>query len=255
MIFYFSATGNSKYTAEKIAVDRTERIVSITECIQNNDYAFSMMENETIGFVMPVYFYGLPILIKDFIKKLKLDITEKNYSYLVLTCGGSTGSAAEAFEKILVDKGVRLSAKYAVLMPDNYIPLFTMKSDSEIMSLLDKSDQTLEEIHEKINRREIGDFNTNKGFAPTLLSAAAYLFYKHGRKTKKFYVTDQCTGCRVCEKLCPSAAIRINNGKPEWIKPECTQCFGCLHRCPVQAIQYGKKTEKRGRYYNPKTTK
>ena len=37
------------------------------------------------------------------------------------------------------------------------------------------------------------------------------------------------------------------NGKPAWGR-QCYQCLRCIHECPQEAIQYGKGTEKRGRY-------
>jgi len=41
--------------------------------------------------------------------------------------------------------------------------------------------------------------------------------------------------------------------KPQWIGDNCDCCLACLHRCPKQVIQYGKRTEKKGRYKNPNT--
>ena len=38
--------------------------------------------------------------------------------------------------------------------------------------------------------------------------------------------------------------------KPVWDK-DCTMCLACINRCPQEAIQYGKSTEKRGRYLHP----
>lgn len=45
--------------------------------------------------------------------------------------------------------------------------------------------------------------------------------------------------------------IDLEIKKPVWTKDGCACCLGCIHRCPEQAIQYGKKTESRGRYTNP----
>lgn len=65
MIFYFTATGNSKFIAEKIAFEIGERLINITYCIQEGRYTFELEENETIGFVVPVYFWGLPIIVAE----------------------------------------------------------------------------------------------------------------------------------------------------------------------------------------------
>ena len=42
MIFYFSATGNSKYVAEKIQGQTGEKIISIVDCLKNNNFDFEV---------------------------------------------------------------------------------------------------------------------------------------------------------------------------------------------------------------------
>ena len=42
MIFYFSATGNSKYVAEKISGQTGEKIISIVDCLKNNNFDFEV---------------------------------------------------------------------------------------------------------------------------------------------------------------------------------------------------------------------
>ena len=68
-------------------------------------------------------------------------------------------------------------------------------------------------------------------------------------------MTDECISCGLCERQCPLNAIRMENGKPVWVKDKCTLCLGCLHRCPKAAIHYGtnEKTVLHGRYLNPNT--
>ena len=40
MIFYFSATGNSQYIAQRLAEVTGETLVSITECLKNHKYTW-----------------------------------------------------------------------------------------------------------------------------------------------------------------------------------------------------------------------
>ena len=59
---------------------------------------------------------------------------------------------------------------------------------------------------------------------------------------KKFYAADQCTGCGMCETVCLSGKIRMQDGKPLWDAGiGCTFCFACIHFCPAQAIRYRAK--------------
>jgi MinD superfamily P-loop ATPase len=66
----------------------------------------------------------------------------------------------------------------------------------------------------------------------------------------KFYATDACDGCSLCESICPMRCITIGaSGKPAW-EGECTQCLGCLHRCPRAAVEHGSDAVGKRRYYN-----
>jgi len=50
-----------------------------------------------------------------------------------------------------------------------------------------------------------------------------------------------CTGCRKCEKVCPSKAIRVEADRKAHISdPLCLQCPNCAQICPKSAISYGK---------------
>jgi ferredoxin len=53
----------------------------------------------------------------------------------------------------------------------------------------------------------------------------------------QFKVTiEKCTGCGTCTDVCPTEAIRIENGKAE-ITVECTDCGACTRVCPEGAIR------------------
>ena len=62
MILYFSATGNCKYVAERIAAEFDDTAVSIE--VSNGQVNLS--ENEMLGIVTPVYNWELPITTREF---------------------------------------------------------------------------------------------------------------------------------------------------------------------------------------------
>ncbi|NLV51206.1 MAG: 4Fe-4S binding protein [Clostridiales bacterium] len=45
-----------------------------------------------------------------------------------------------------------------------------------------------------------------------------------------------CTGCGICEKLCPADAIRVEEGKAR-AYDNCITCGACVKACPVCAIR------------------
>lgn len=248
MIFYFSATGNSKYVATRLAEATGDTLVSITECLQNGAFDYSLKDSENIGFVTPTYFWGLPTIVTDFLARLHIGKGEKNYCFHVLTYGLLTGKAHKMMNDSLENKGLKPDGKFIVRMVDTWTPIFNLTDEEKNQKTLDKADRQIDAVIKKVVAKESGDFNNRK----VPFAELFYLTYKNGGKTGKFTVADSCIGCGLCEKQCPENAIKMGNKKPVWIKNRCTLCLGCLHRCPVFAIQYGRSTKKHGQYVNPK---
>ena len=48
---------------------------------------------------------------------------------------------------------------------------------------------------------------------------------------------QRCTGCRLCEQLCPTRAVEVRNGVAVVVRPEdCTFCEVCESYCLERAI-------------------
>lgn len=67
MVYYFSATGNSKYVAEGIAVALGDEAQSIQGCDGRLSRA------DVLGLVTPTYAWGLPEIVKRFIARLSTE--------------------------------------------------------------------------------------------------------------------------------------------------------------------------------------
>ena len=118
-----------------------------------------------------------------------------------------------------------------------------------------QAEEKMKEINEAYDRiindrkRERRDGSSASGSAAA--GKAMLASYHVCMGTGKFRVTDNCTGCGLCSTICPAHAIEMKEGRPVWTKKKCLKCCGCINRCPVSAIQYGRRTESRGRYVNP----
>lgn len=247
MIFHFTATGNGKFAAETLAAVLDDRMINITDCVQNERYSFALEPGEFVGFVVPVYFFGIPMIVAEFLQKLRISADHDYYSYALLNCGGTTGNAGAMLRRAFPAKAI-----FSAAMVDNYVILYKAASDAEVLERLGKAEQALGKIAQRIQNQDIGDFDALKGHLSKAITFAAYPLYQHGRKTRKFTVNDRCTGCGLCQRICPREAIQLQDGTPRWIIPQCELCLGCLHRCPARAIDYGRKSVVNGRYVNPR---
>ena len=93
VIYYFSATGNSLQAAKIIAKKIDAEVVKITTktSIKCN--------KDVVGFVYPTFYWGLPMLVARFAKKLKIE--GNPYIFAVTTCGLSSGGALGQLNSIL----------------------------------------------------------------------------------------------------------------------------------------------------------
>ncbi|MGG6314333.1 EFR1 family ferrodoxin [Paenibacillus macerans] len=251
MIFYFTGTGNSLYAARAIASEQGEELISIAAALSGNRerHEYELRENETIGFVHPVYAWGPPPIVLEFIKKLELRNYRGNYVFSVVTCGGSAGNTMKVMADSLQKQGLRLNSGYSVVMPNNYIMMGDVDSEEVQQEKLRATDGTLRHINEAIGRKA-EEFQVIKGRVPWLVTGIIHpMFVKGAMNTAKFHANDRCTGCGICAKVCNCGNIQVSE-TPAWGQ-RCTQCLACIHYCPVQAVQYGQATVKKGRYVNP----
>lgn len=96
MIFYFSGTGNSLYVARKLQEIDGSELIDIADALNKKRFNYNVKENEKIGFIFPVYFYGLPNLVTEFVDKLKIESDKEPFIYSVITCGSAIGNADNA---------------------------------------------------------------------------------------------------------------------------------------------------------------
>ncbi len=51
-------------------------------------------------------------------------------------------------------------------------------------------------------------------------------------------ITERCTGCGVCETICPGDLMKIEKGKAFCrSKRDCWDCMSCVKACPIQALE------------------
>ncbi len=249
MIFYFSGTGNSLYVAQKLHENDGSELIDMADALSTKRFNYKIKDDEKIGFVFPVYFYGLPNLVAEFVDKLKIESDKSPFIYSVITCGSAIGNADKMLEKKLKQKDLQLNSSFSVAMPSNYVMMYDASDKQKQKLTLQNAEKEIENIIKLLEANERGNFANNSLMA--ILTPFAYSIYGFYRKTKNFNVLENCSGCGLCEEICPSGTIKLESGKPVWLNEKCSHCSACINRCPTESIQYGKSTLKRGRYINP----
>jgi len=240
MIFYFSGTGNSKWAAQELARLTGDKTVSITASIKAAKPA-EIPKGEPVGIVFPVYAWLAPEIVSNFAAGLPADA--KAYRWALCTCGDEAGRAMDRFAG-----NFHMSAAWSVQMPNNYIRFFNTDSEELARAKVRRAKQRLPIIAQDIlNQKEVWDVQAGS-FAGLKSSVIGPAFNRFGRSDKPFYPEPSCTGCGLCQAVCPVDNIELKDGKPVWLG-SCLQCLACIHRCPERAIQLGKNTKNKGRYY------
>ena len=142
MIFYFSGTGNSAWAARQLARLTGDEAYDITSLNELPD----MDGAKQIGFVFPIYAWGVPEIMAEFAKKLPWP---HGFTFGLCTCGADAGHAMKRFAKLYP-----LHSSYSLVMPNNYIIGSDTDEESEIRRKLTAAWAELERISGEIRRQE-----------------------------------------------------------------------------------------------------
>ena len=258
MILYFSATGNSEHVARSEAAATDDKTMSI-ECFDADVLRCALEQGpHQLGLVAPVYAWGLPTPMIEFLEKADLSAAadtkggKRPYTFYVSTYGSTTGQSAKFARDLLRERGLKLDAAMSVKMPDTWTPVFDLSDPQKVESINRAAEAQIDAVVEAVRVRRAGNMMRHR--VPLFASRAYHAFgLPRMQQTSKFAVdADRCISCGLCAKRCPMAAIEMRDGLPVWAKPECAACLRCLHCCPKFAISHGKRTASHGQYRHPK---
>lgn len=225
MLFYFTGTGNSLFVAKQIE----ENPISIPQIIHQENQEYTA---DTIGIVAPIYGHEVPMMVKEFLKKVTF---HTDYFYLILTYGNRHGGAAELAKQLCEECDVAVNYINVIVMVDNWLPSFDMNEQKKLDKHVEENiGKIVEDLKQRRNAiAEVADVDraAHKQFLDRM-SQMPEDIWQHLLK-----VTDKCVGCGICAKVCPSASIRIENGKAVHTPGNCQTCLACAHACPQKAIK------------------
>jgi len=239
-IYYFSGTGNSLAVARMI----NEKSVEKKEIIPISN-GKSVTKADNVGFVFPVYCHKVPDIVKRFI--LKMEFTSSPYIYAVATNNGEIGQSLFDVQKLLSKKGQSLSLGIAIEMPGNAM---VTPPDVELKRL-SAMEQKATEIAELVKVQKRGIIEGNDSFTEHIRNRIVGFFaWNYIFSPKRYKISENCTGCGTCEKICPVNNIHLINHKPVW-NNKCATCLACFHWCPNEVIYDSRYLKKRRKYKHP----
>ena len=256
LVLYFSGTGNSEYCAKYIhdqldwQRDDEAEFEQGCEIVNSFDYIKSAQEgrftsNKPWIFVAPTYCWQLPHIFENFIRESSFEGSKD--AYFIMTCGSDIGNAKGSLERLCQSKGFRFMGVAEIIMPENYIAMFSVPDKEESERIVSAAGRPLKRVVRQIQKGETIE-NTKVTFIDKIKTGALNpVFYKLFVKAKAFYTTENCIGCGKCADLCPTNNIMISGGRPVW-RDKCTHCMACICRCPAEAVEYGRKSLGKPRY-------
>lgn len=240
MVFYFTGTGNSLYVAKRIEEDP----VSIPQIIGREQLEFSA---DSIGIAAPVYGHEVPAMVREFLRRGKF---HTDYFYMILTYGNRHGGAAKLAARLCRECGITVHYINVILMADNWLPSFDMEEQKAADK---KTEEQLKEVLEDLKERR-------QGISPVTETdrAAHRQFLERMSQMPRdawqhlIRVTEDCIGCGICEQVCPSASIHVENHQAVHTPGNCQTCLACAHACPRKAIGLTvPEKNPNARYRNP----
>ncbi len=253
-LYYFTGTGNSLACTRSIAAELGgAQLVSISSLRGAQPVRVSTTR---VGVVFPVYFYTMPLIVREFLERL--DLSQARYVFVVLTMGGMPGRTVQHAQESLAKAGGKLNAAFGIRMLGNYIAEYNVGDENAVQTMQNRMARDVSRIvgHIRAEREHLDRSKPASRCLGRLLSAllGGRFLATCRRRDQRFTVDAACTSCGTCVWVCPVANVRLKDDRPEWLG-QCEQCFACIHFCPVEAIQIrGKRTRGRRRYHHPEVT-
>ncbi|MCL2265733.1 MAG: EFR1 family ferrodoxin [Treponema sp.] len=236
-IYYFSGTGNSLWSARKIAQIINdfypEQNCALYNIGKEAEKEEIIIEAETVVFIFPSFAYGPPAIVSRFVKKAEF---KTDYLAAFTTYGSSPLGTMGIFRRYLKKKKIDKMFFGNIPAVENYLAMFGTPKAKTIERWTEMQKKATEKAaHSIIGKKEnkICTFTPFSSFVSWLFSFGLKIFYKYYR------LSSVCCGCAVCANICPVSAIEMKNGHPVFTS-KCEHCQGCVNICPLRAIQFAR---------------
>lgn len=245
LVFYFTGTGNSLFVAKAFS----DSPLSIPQELKKGPQAYKADE---IGFVFPDYASSAPKIVRKFLEN---NTFEADYIFSVITYGNFSCDVTEWWNDFAKGKGVSNDYINAILMVDNFLPVFDMNEqmamDKDVDENLAALIKDVGERKEYIKPGDLGNFTKEglKMMQDGIFASTA---------EQQFTIDkDKCVKCMTCGKVCPHGNFSLVDDAVTFAG-ECETCYACVQNCPQKALSLKSRYEgmpgernPQARYRNP----
>ena len=260
-IFYFSGTGNTWWTADKIkklldARNINAEAVSIDSLIDKSGIDIKKADwliksSDLIFFGWPIYGSDLPAPMKDFIDSL-MPLSSEKHIHTFCTQMEFSGDGAWVYHKNFEAKNLIIDSCVHFKMPSN-VSIFhgimaPPKNDEKALNIMSNCEKQIEKHISDLLSGKIRKTGRHSYILGVLQRGPYRAVYK--RFQSMVGVNESlCTKCGLCARLCPSFNITMNDFPS--FSGKCALCMRCYSYCPATAITYRGKTHNKEKYGLP----
>lgn len=174
--------------------------------------------------------------MRDFIKD-HADLWKDKKVLCLSTMGLFSGDGAGCCARLLKKYGARVVGGLHLCMPDSICDVKLLKRSVEKnRKLIRAADRKIEKCAEKIMRGKYPKdglyfYDRIAGF----ICQRLWFYGKTRDYSDQLKISDACTGCGLCTRLCPMENLVLKEGRAK-AGSRCTMCYRCISSCPTQAI-------------------
>jgi len=243
LIVYFSQAGSTAKVSSAIAEGLRNEGYDVDTLSLTEGKSLPVLDYDLLGFGSPVFNYGLPLNVVDFLRSLPR--LNRKPTFLFNTNGTYQFDAGARFVKLARAKGASVVGYFACRGWDSFLGyakvgwLFSASHPDAG----DLSNATA--FAREVVKRTAGQKQTIAGNLHTVPAPTVYRlerFFTNRCFTSQFYSrffrvdNSLCNSCGLCSKKCPTSNIeRDGRGRPIWHR-HCIGCLMCEMNCPRAAI-------------------
>jgi ferredoxin/flavodoxin len=239
IVYYFSGTGNTELVTNMIMEEFSKHdynvdIIRIEDILKEN-LKIALEKYDLVGIGAPVFGYGAPNIIHDFIPLLPKESGKK--VFIFRTAGGVAPinyNASKPIIRKLAKRGYEVFHERVFSIGSNWIVRF---DDIIMKQLYEATSRKVAIMCRQVINGERRILNTGLGLKilmELVMPLSSWVLRLTG---KDMVVNNSCSHCGLCIKNCPMANIYEKNGKIRF-KLSCNSCLRCVYSCPKGAISF-----------------